>query len=149
MDVKVAAGERLAINLMIAAVGGVIVWDSQSLHGGSAYFPLTVGFALIALSVVSVIHLLRHFSASTTSEASLPLGIVGLVLAVLYLWSAQSIGFITSALWFLPLMALLGGERRWPFIAGMTLCFALLAWLVFGLVFAQTMPPELIFGEVE
>lgn len=148
MDVKVTEGEKLTINLMVAAAGVVIVWDSQSLQGGSAYFPLTVGLALIILSVMSAIHLLRHFIGSKTSEASLPHGIAGLLLALLYLWSAQSIGFITSALWFLPLMAVLGGERRWRFIVGITLCFALLVWLVFGLVFAQTMPPELIFGEV-
>lgn len=149
MDVKVTTAEKLFTNVAVAGSGGLILWDSLSLQGGSAYFPVTVGIALIVFSLISGLAVIRNAAAVTmTSEASLLHGMAGLVLTAGFVWSASTFGFLTSTLWFLPAMAVLGGERHWLRIVLMTLGFSAIAWLVFGLVFAQTMPPELIFGEL-
>lgn len=147
MEEKVTASEQLAINLMVAAGGAVILWDGFSLPGNSAYFPVTVGAALIVLSLISAFHVIGK-AAAITDEASLPRGLAGLALLVVFIWSAGSIGFLTSSLWFIPVMAVLGGERHWLRALLITFGFCLVAWLMFGLIFSQTMPPELIFGEV-
>ncbi|KAA0011988.1 hypothetical protein F0A17_11860 [Billgrantia pellis] len=149
MDAKVTARERLATNIMVAGIGALILWDSASLTGASAYFPVAVGVSLIAFSAISAINqILRTRDSARTSEASLIHGLAGLALLGLFVASASAMGFLTSALWFLPAMAMLGGERHGWRVVLITLLFTLLAWLLFHLVFAQSMPPEFIFGEV-
>ncbi len=149
MDVKVSASEQLAINVMVAGIGALILWDSASLEGGSAYFPLAVGLGLIGMSVVSAGYLLWRRSGDTrTGEATLFHGLAGLALLGGFVASAGQLGFLTSTLWFLPAMSILGGERNWWRVLLITLLFTLLAWVLFRGIFAQTLPPEWIFGDV-
>lgn len=149
MDAKVSASERLAINVMVAGIGALILWDSASLAGASAYFPLAVGLGLIGVSALSAAHLLwRSRGDARTGEASLFHGLAGLALLAGFVASAGQLGFLTSALWFLPAMALLGGERHGWRVLLITLLFTLLAWALFRGIFAQTMPPEWILGDV-
>lgn len=149
VQAKVTASEKLAINLFVGCLGGLILWDSHTLQGDSAFFPVSIGIALIILSAISALHsVVRQTGASATEEASLGHGLAGLGLLALFVLSAAYLGFVTSSLWFLPAMAWLGGERTWPRIVVITLTFAVLISLLFHVLFSQTMPPELIFGEV-
>lgn len=149
VQAKVTASEKLAINLFVAGLGGVFLWDSQSLQGGSAYFPISIGVALVILSALSALNtVMTKEGGTSTEEASLVHGMAGLVLLGLFVLGATFLGFVTSSLWFLPAMAWLGGEKKWSRIGVITLTFAFLTTLLFHVLFSQTMPPELIFGEV-
>ena len=139
--------ERLAVHALVGIGGAVVLLDSASLVMASGYFPAAIGVALVALSAVSMVSALSA-GPLTTDEAPLGLGIAGLAMLFVFIWSSSQIGFLTSSLWMLPAMALLGGDRRWGRIALLTGAFVILAWIVFGLVFAQTFPPELILGEL-
>ena len=75
------------------------------------------------------------------------MGLAGLLLLGVFIWSAQTIGFLTSALWFLPAMAILGGERRWLRLGLMTSGFVFIAYLTFHQLLAQSLPSEFILLE--
>lgn len=139
--------ERLAVNALVLLGGVVILRDAVSLSAQSSHFPTFIGTALIVLSLLSAGATLRHGETST-DEAALATGCAALLLLGLFIFSASHIGFITSTIWFLPALALLGGERKWGRLAIMTLGFTLLVYVTFKLVFAQSLPVELILGEV-
>lgn len=139
--------ERLASHGLVALAGGIILWDTGSYSGASAYFPRTVGGALVALSAISSVVAFRK-PAKDGSEAPLNRGIPGLILLFAYIWISQYVGFLTSTIWFVPALALLGGERRWAYFAILTAGFAAALFLVFVMLFKQPLPPELIFGEI-
>ncbi|MCF8481707.1 MAG: tripartite tricarboxylate transporter TctB family protein [Rhodospirillum sp.] len=139
--------ERLLVHALVALGGAVILWETASLSSDSATFPGAVGLGLILFSVISAIATLRSVSAPTV-EAPLVQGMIGLALLGAYVGSTVLAGFLTSALWFLPAMALVGGERRRSWLVAASAGFVLLAFVVFRLVFAQPFPPELILGEI-
>lgn len=136
--------ERLAAALAIALIGGVIVFDGTRQSGASAYFPIAVGGAMIALSMVTIAALGRD--VRLTDEAPLLKGFAGLVLLALFIGLAGHVGFLTASVVFIPVMALLGGDRNFLRIALGTVAFVVLAYAVFNLALSQPMPAELILG---
>lgn len=136
--------ERLAVALAVALAGGVVVWDGARQAGASAYFPIAVGSAMIALSAVSVARLDRE--TRMTEEAPLFRGFVGLGMLAAFIFLAGQIGFLTASITFIPAMALLGGDRNFLRIAVGTVAFVIMAYVVFNLAFAQPFPAELILG---
>ncbi|MFV0245119.1 MAG: tripartite tricarboxylate transporter TctB family protein [Qingshengfaniella sp.] len=144
---RVGRSERLIVHALVLAGGVVILRDATSLSAQSAYFPIFVGWALILLSLISMAAALRT-GPLPTDEAPFVTGALGLMLLGGFVFSSQTIGFLTSTLWFLPALALVGGERRVIRLGIMTLAFTALAYLVFTLLFAQPLPAELILGEI-
>ena len=136
--------ERLIVAILVALLGAIIVWDGSRQVAESAYFPYAVGGALVVLSLFTLLG--HRQQASATDEAPLKKGLAGLLLLAAFIWLAGSIGFLTSALWFIPAMAYLGGERRWLHIVIGTVLFDVLAYVVFHLIFSHPFPAELIFG---
>jgi len=136
--------ERLAAALAIALIGGVIVWDGARQSGASAYFPVAVGSAMIVLSIATIARLGR--AVRFTDEAPLLKGFAGLAMLALFIGLAGYVGFLTASIVFIPVMALLGGDRNFPRIALGTVAFAVLAYAVFNLALSQPMPAELILG---
>lgn len=139
----VTRAERLAVSALVLLGGVVILRDAASLSAQSSYFPLFVGVALMVLSVISSVASWRH-GDKPTDEAGLTMGIGGLLLLGLFIFSAARIGFLTSTLWFLPALAVLGGERHWVRLVIITAIFSALVYAIFTLIFAQSLPPELI-----
>jgi hypothetical protein len=137
--------ERLAAALAIALIGGVIVWDGARQVGASAYFPMAVGGAMVALSAVTLAKL--GGALRITDEAPLAKGFAGLALLALFVGLASYGGFLTASIVFIPAMALLGGDRNYPRIAVGTIAFVILAYLIFNLALSQPLPAELIFGD--
>lgn len=146
-DQSVSLFERLTIFALVGVLGGVILWDAASLSGASAYFPRAVGGLTILISLVSAGAALRQ-TRSRTEEAPLRRGIPALLILAFYIYSASWIGFLSSLIWFVPAMAVLGGEKRLLRITLLTVCFGLAVFLVFGVLFNQPLPPELILGEL-
>ncbi|MEW5420947.1 tripartite tricarboxylate transporter TctB family protein [Amorphus sp. 3PC139-8] len=136
--------ERLAAALAVALAGGVVVWDGTRQAGASAYFPIAVGSAMIALSAVTVIRLDRK--TRMTEEAPLLRGFAGLAMLAAFIGLAGYIGFLSASVAFIPAMAVLGGDRNIVRIAVGTVAFVILAYVVFNLAFAQPFPAELILG---
>ncbi len=141
---QVGAGERLLVHAAVAALGGAVLWDSFSQQGASAYFPTAIGCGLILLSAVSALKVVPR--RLLTSEATLVKGLGGLALLAVFALLAGEAGFLSTALLFIPAMALLGGDRNVPRVALATVSFVALAYVVFHVVFAQSFPPEFILG---
>lgn len=146
-DRTVSLVERLTIHGLVGLTGAVILWDTASLSGASAIFPRAIGAALICLAAISAVYAFR-IRSPTTEEVGLAMGLSALVLLALYIWTSVRIGFVTSSLWFVPALALLGGERRAVHIALLTIGFVLAVLIVFEVLFKQPLPPELILGEL-
>lgn len=136
--------ERLAVCLVVALVGGIVVWDGFCQVGAGGYFPLAVGGAMIVLSAISILGMDRM--AMATDEAPLSKGIAGLVLLTAFIALAGNIGFLTASILFVPAMALLGGDRSVLRILVGTAAFVLVAYAVFNVAFSQPFPAELILG---
>ncbi|OCW59578.1 tripartite tricarboxylate transporter TctB family protein [Hoeflea olei] len=137
--------ERLATSLAVALIGGVIIWDGARQTGESAYFPIAVGGAMVALSAITIAKLDR--ATRFSDEAPLAKGFAGLVMLGLFIWLAGHVGFLTSSLLLIPAMALLGGDRNVLRMTIGTIAFVGLAYLVFNLALSQPLPAELIFGD--
>lgn len=144
---RVGLLERLIVHALIIAGGVVILRETASLSDQSAYIPMFLGWGLIALSLLSAAATLRSAAPRITDEAPLLKGGAALMLFAGFIYSSSHIGFLTSTLWFLPALAVLAGERRWLRLALMTIAFAIAAYLIFKLLFAQSLPTELILGE--
>lgn len=142
----VSLPERLAVTALVASGGAVVLWRASGFPGVSGYFPTAIGLSVMILSAISAV---RTVGAGPfmVEEARLGTGLAGLSLLGVFIWSAQNIGFLTSALWFLPAMAILGGERRWLRLALMTLGVVFAAWLIFYQLFSRPLPPEFILLE--
>lgn len=136
--------ERLAVAIAIAALGGVIVWDGLRQTAASAYFPVAVGGAMIALSLITIAA--RDPESRATDEAPLRKGLPALVLLAGFIALAGAVGFLTASIAFIPAMALLGGDRNPMRIAIGTVAFIAAAYLVFHVILAQPLPAELVLG---
>lgn len=142
----VSLPERLTVTALVASGGAVVLWQASSFPGASGYFPTAIGLSVIILSAISAVWTVSAGSF-VVEEARLGTGLTGLLLLGAFIWSAQNIGFLTSALWFLPAMAIVGGERRWFRLALMTLGVVFAAWLIFHQLFSRPLPPEFILLE--
>ena len=131
---------------LVASGGAVVLWEASGLPGASGYFPTAVGLSVMILSTISAVCTLGA-EAPAVEETKLHTGLAGLLLLGVFIWSAQTIGFLTSALWFLPAMAILGGERHWLRLGLMTSSFVLLAYLIFHQLLLQSLPSEFILLE--
>lgn len=144
-DHGVSRTERLIMHGGVGITGVVILWDTAALTGASAIFPRAIGGALVVVAIISAITALKT-GRKESDEASLAKGLPGLVLLALYVFGSVQLGFLTSALWFIPALSLLGGERRPGYIALLTAGFIALMFLVFVLLFNQQLPPEFVLG---
>lgn len=144
---RVGRAECLLVHALVFVMGVVIILDATPLSKQSGYFPNFIGWSLVVLPSISAVSAMWQ-GVLATNEAPLARGWASLLLLAGFVFSSGHIGFLTSSLWFLPALAQLAGDRHGVRQALMTASFMALAWLVFKLLFAQTMPPELILGEL-
>lgn len=69
-----------------------------------------------------------------------------LVPTVLYVIAVGRVGFFTSSILYIPLVAFLIGLRKHWLNALVTLAFLLATWLVFVALFARPLPREIFWG---
>jgi len=69
-----------------------------------------------------------------------------LVPTVLYAMAVGTLGFFTSSIVYIPLVAFLIGLRKHWLNALVTALFLLATWLVFVALFARPLPKEIFWG---
>lgn len=105
--------------------------------------------ALIIMAVVAVANYLTHRpvgAAASERQGSVRsrqavINLIGLfAIPLVYVWLLPRIGFYIATLIFLPVYMRYLGERRWKFIAGVTLLLFALVNLVFTHIFFAGLP---------
>lgn len=151
---EIASGGREGLRDQVAAavlMGLVAVfwWDASAIRAFEAQmYPRLV---LIVLAVLAVLLFLRGFRfggkiADQPVVSSWTAFLAFLVPTILYAMAVGKIGFFTSSIVYIPLVAYLIGLRSHWLNATVTFVFLLATWLVFVALFARPLPQEIFWG---
>ncbi|QIE46849.1 tripartite tricarboxylate transporter TctB family protein [Pseudohalocynthiibacter aestuariivivens] len=134
---------------LLMAVVAVFWWDANAINAVEAQmYPRLVLGVLGALSVLLFIRGIRLGSQMATAPVitSWVAFLAFLIPTIIYAVAVGTIGFFTSSIFYIPLVAFLIGLRQHWLNALVTLIFLLATWLVFVALFARPLPQEIFWG---
>ncbi|MBJ3774877.1 tripartite tricarboxylate transporter TctB family protein [Acuticoccus mangrovi] len=148
---------RRTVELVVAlAVGALCVgglFEAYSYRGQSSTMPLAVVGTALALSLIwavqSAVGLARGDTAafSPSPLEALRFAIV-VVAAVLYVYGVIHVGFFTSTVIMVPVLAAALGYRNWLASLIATVIFVAVLYGVFHMLLAIPLPPETLLGSL-
>jgi putative tricarboxylic transport membrane protein len=146
---KAAVELPVALALCALCVAGLL--EASGYRGQSSYFPLAViGFATVLAAIwagQSAIALARGAGARFEARAG-DLARFGFVVAVIvvYTLGVAWLGFFTSTIVMVPVLAAVLGYRQWGVSLVATLAFVTILYGVFRLLLAIPLPREAVLG---
>lgn len=135
--------------LILLAVTGVFWWDSTAIPAAEAQmFPRLV---LVALGLLALLLLVRGLRAGPLRAQTRVIETHAAFAAfigttVVYGVAVGYLGFFTSSVVYIPLVARLIGLRSAKLNALVTGVFLLVTWLIFVALFARPLPAELFWN---
>lgn len=133
-----------AIAGLVLVCFAIFAWyASYSIRGSAAFFPSII---IIALGLFSVIYLARSLLAPRRIPQVFErwwIFLIVLGLTIVYAMMVVKVGYITSTVVYIPLLAWIIGFRRPVYIAVTTLTYMVCVYVLFEIVFRRPLPSEL------
>ncbi len=130
--------------LMLVAFS-VFAWrEAASIRGDAAFFPSAI---IVALGFFSLVYLVRSVAAGRRTEAVFErwwIFVAALAISLIYANAVAYVGYVTSTVVFIPVMAWVIGFRRPAYIAVTTLVYLLCVYFMFEVVFRRPLPSEML-----
>ena len=119
-------------------------YQSYSIRGAAAFFPSLV---IVALGFFSLVYLGRSLAAPRILAPVFQRSwvfVTVFVLSVIYAYAVVSVGYLTSTIVYIPLIAYLTGFRRPVYLAVATLTYMVCVYVLFEIVFRRPLPSEML-----
>lgn len=126
-----------AAGALLAAASAFLLWDTRGLptglHGapGPAVWPRIVFVVMLAVAIYLAIDAARRESDAPVAGAGTRYAITFIIFAILYLAGIETVGFFLITGLFLAASMWLLGLRSWKMLAGVTIGFPLISYLIF------------------
>lgn len=128
---------------LVLVAFSVFAWrEASGIRPAAAMFPSLI---IMALGFFSVVYLVRSVLAGGATPPVFARGwvfVVVMALTLLYVNAVVRIGYVTSTLVFIPLLAWVIGFRRPVYIAVTTLVYLACVYVLFELLFGRPLPSE-------
>ena len=126
--------------LLLVALAAFAMFEASKMSGGARFFPMLVSGAL---GIFSLIYLVRSVLAARPSPPTIPNAgkfFIVLIGSIIYINAIVAVGYITSTVVFIPLIAWLIGFRRPVFIIVTTLVYIVSVYVLFEVLFGRALP---------
>ena len=135
----------------VAIVFAVLFFEALSYRGRSSYVPSAatgLGFVMCLFWMISALRLSPEDGDVPLPVTRADLRRFGLIIfaGLLYLLGFAWIGFFTSTLIVVPVLAAALGYRNWKVLIVTTLGFVIVLYGVFRLLLSVPLPPEVILA---
>lgn len=130
---------------LVLVAFSVFAWrEASMIRGAASFFPsLVIG----ALGIFSLIYLTRSVLAGRPEEPVFVRGwvfVAALAISLVYVNAVAHIGYVTSTVVFIPVLAWVIGFRRPVYLAVTTVGYIICVYVMFELVFRRPLPSELL-----
>lgn len=133
------------IAALILVSFAVFTWiQASAISGGAGIFPRLIVYVLAFFSLVYLVRSIAVARAGTQVFEDIGIFLILLVASVIYINCVTYVGYVTSSLIFIPLMAWMIGFRRPLYILAVTLIYMASVYLLFEVVFGRPLPSELL-----
>ncbi len=130
---------------LVLVAFSVFAWrEAVAIRGAAAFFPMAI---IAALGFFSLVYLVRSVLAGRQTETVFErwrIFVAALVISLIYINAVVHVGYITSTVFFIPVLAWVIGFRRPAYIALTTLIYLVCVYFMFEVVFRRPLPSEML-----
>lgn len=142
---------ELVAAALVAVVFAALFLEAMTYRGRSSYVPsaaTALGFVMCLFWMISALRLSPEKGDAPLPVTREDLGRFSLILfaGLLYMIGFAWIGFFTSTLIVVPVLAAVLGYRNWKVLVVTTIGFVILLYGVFRLLLSVPLPPEAILA---